>query len=165
MKVEIKSRWSGTVIFTAEIEAAEDTPTGVRLGLAVKAAVKAKAYLSGANLSGADLSRAYLSGANLSGADLNGLLGLNDWIKCIQIEDWPISYTSEVMQIGCQRHALSAWRDFDDATIARMDGRRALQFWRKWKAWIFQTIEMAPAKPTMAPSQEPAAPAIEQEDA
>jgi hypothetical protein len=31
-----------------------------------------RAYLSGANLSGADLNRAYLSGANLSGADLSG---------------------------------------------------------------------------------------------
>ena len=43
----------------------------VKLGLAVKAALKARANLSRANLSGANLSGADLSGANLSGADLS----------------------------------------------------------------------------------------------
>ena len=86
--------------------------------------------------------------ANLAGADLNGLSGLNDWIKCIQVEDWPITYTSDVMQIGCQRHIFDAWRNFSDAEIRAMDGRKALAFWTKWKAAIFQIIEMAPAKPT-----------------
>ena len=52
------------------------------------------------------------------------------------------------MQIGCQRHPLDAWRNFSDAEIRAMDGRKALAFWTKWKEWIFQTIEMAPAKPT-----------------
>ena len=200
MQFEIKSRWTGAVIFTAEIEADENTSTNIKLGLAVKVAVKARANLRdadlrganlggadlgdanlrdadlrdadlrganlgdanlrdadlrGANLGGADLRDADLRGANLGGADLgdanlNGTCGLNDWIKCIQIEDWPISYTSEVMQIGCQRHSLDAWRNFSDAEIRAMDGRRALTFWRKWKGWIFQTIEMAPAQPTGA---------------
>ena len=43
----------------------------VKLGLAVKAALKARANLSRANLSGADLSGADLSRANLNGADLS----------------------------------------------------------------------------------------------
>ena len=111
------------------------------------------AYLSGAYMGGADLSGADLSGANLSGADLCGVCGLNDWIKNIQIEDWPISYTSETMQIGCQRHPLDAWRNFSDVEIRTMDGRRALAFWAKWKSWIFQTIEMAPAKALQDESQ------------
>ena len=108
------------------------------------------ADLSGANLRGANLRGAHLSGAALSGAHLDGVCGLNDWIKNIQIEDWPISYTSETMQIGCQRHPLDAWRNFSDAEIHAMDGRKALAFWAKWKSWIFQTIEMAPAQPTKA---------------
>jgi len=118
----------------------------------------ADAYLAGANLAGANLAGAYLAGANLAGANLagayladaslNGLCGLNDWIKCIQVEDWPISYTSEIMQIGCQRHSFDAWRNFSDAAIRAMDGRRALTFWKKWKSVIFQIIEMAPAMPT-----------------
>ena len=96
------------------------------------------ASLFGAELSGADLSRAYLSGAN----------GLNDYLKCIQIDQYPITYTSDALQIGCERHAISDWADFDDHRIAKMDGKYALKFWRKYKAWIFQTIEMCPAKPT-----------------
>jgi hypothetical protein len=58
MKFEIKHRWTGTVIFTAEIEADGDTAISVKLGLAVRAALKAKADLRGADLRGADLSGA-----------------------------------------------------------------------------------------------------------
>ena len=151
MQFEIRSRWSGAVVFTAEIAADSETPTGIKLGLAVKTAVKAEANLRGADLSGANLSEADLSEANL-----NGVSGLNDWIKCIQVEDWPISYTSEVMQIGCQRHTFDAWKNFSDAQIRAMDGRRALTFWAKWKETIFKIIEMAPAAPTQAPASEDA---------
>ena len=165
MQFEIKSRCSGAVIFTAYIEADESDSASIKLGLAVRVAVKARANLRGANLRGAYLSGAYLidahlidanlrganlRGANLRGANLNGVCGLNDWIKNIQIEDWPISYTSEIMQIGCQRHPLDAWRNFSDAEIRAMDGRKALTFWRKWRETIFKIIEMAPAQPTKA---------------
>ena len=54
--IEIKSRFSGKVIFSVEAES---------LKIAVELAVK-----SGANLSGAYLSRANLYGANLYGANL-----------------------------------------------------------------------------------------------
>ena len=62
-------------MFTAEIECAADELPSIKLGLAVKAAVKARAYLAGANLAGANLAganlaRAYLAGANLAGANL-----------------------------------------------------------------------------------------------
>jgi hypothetical protein len=58
MKIEIKSRWDSTVLFTAE---------AASLLLALEAAVKA-----GADLRGADLRGANLGGANLRGADLRG---------------------------------------------------------------------------------------------
>ena len=112
------------------------------------------ADLYGANLYGADLSRADLSRANLYGANLSGANGLNDYLKCIQIDQYPITYTSDALQIGCERHAISDWADFDDHRIAKMDGKYALKFWRKYKAWIFQTIEMCPAKPTGYVKQE-----------
>jgi len=63
MKIKIKHRISGAVLFSLETES---------LKLCVEAAVKAVANLSGANLSGAYLSGANLSGANLYGADLSG---------------------------------------------------------------------------------------------
>ena len=87
MKFEIKNRWTGSVAFTAEIAATDDDTRSVKLGLAIREAVKALAnlreanlrwaYLSEANLRWAnlreaDLRWAYLSGANLRGADLSG---------------------------------------------------------------------------------------------
>ena len=63
MKFEIKHRWRGEVIFTAEVG---------NLRLAVEAAVKKGADLTGADLTGADLTGAYLTGADLTGADLTG---------------------------------------------------------------------------------------------
>jgi uncharacterized protein YjbI with pentapeptide repeats len=77
MQFEVRNRLTGAVRFTAEIEATADTPLGVKLGLAVRLAVKAKADLRGADLrhadlSGADLRGAYLRHADLRGADLSG---------------------------------------------------------------------------------------------
>ncbi len=66
-RYEIKDRRSGEVRFTGEISVTPDMLPSVKLGLAVKSAVK-----SGADLSGADLSGAYLRGAYLSGTDLSG---------------------------------------------------------------------------------------------
>src|SRR6185503_11907011 len=63
MKIEIKSRWSGWVLFSLK------TST---LKLAVEAAVKQGANLEGAYLEGAYLKGANLEGANLKGADLKG---------------------------------------------------------------------------------------------
>jgi len=67
----ITDRFTGSVIFTAEIQVADDAPMALRLGAATAVAVAAKADLRGADLSGADLRGADLSGANLRGADLS----------------------------------------------------------------------------------------------
>jgi len=209
IKFNVFNRFSGEVQFIAEIEASDTALSSVKLGLAIRWAVKkgadlsgadlsganlyganlsranlsgadlsgadlSGADLSGADLSGANLSRANLSGANLSGADLSGAdlsganlsranlyhadlygaNGVNDYLKCIQIDQYPITYTSDALQIGCERHAISDWADFDDHRIAEMDGKDALKFWRKYKDWIFQTIELCPAKPTGYVKQE-----------
>ena len=69
---DILHRWNGKLVFTAEIEAEDGASRAIKLGLAIRVAVRAKAYLRGANLSGADLSWANLSGANLRGANLSG---------------------------------------------------------------------------------------------
>jgi hypothetical protein len=76
MKFSVKNRFSGEVQITATIKCAADDAESVKIGLAVKWAIKSGADLRGAdlsraNLSGADLSRADLSCANLSGADLS----------------------------------------------------------------------------------------------
>jgi len=69
--IEIKSRWSGNVIYTAE--------SAATVHEAVLAAIKAGANLSRADLYGANLYGANLYGANLYGANLSGanLYGAN----------------------------------------------------------------------------------------
>jgi hypothetical protein len=75
-KFDVLNRWTNKVQFTAEITCSPDASVSVKLGLAIKWAVKSganlsDAYLRDANLSGANLSDAYLRGANLSGANLS----------------------------------------------------------------------------------------------
>lgn len=119
-------------------------------GANLEGANLAGAKLEGANLYRANLYRAKLEGANLEWADINGVNGVNDYIKCIQIDVYPITYTDKILQIGCERHTLDEWRGFDDERIIQMEGKKALKFWRKYKDWVFQTIELCPAKPMNA---------------
>ena len=90
MKFAIRNRWTGNVQFEAEIEATDDTPLRIKIGLAVKWARKSGAKLSGADLSDADLSGANLSGAVLSGANLSGadLSGAN--LRSFKADFWMI---------------------------------------------------------------------------
>ena len=104
------------------------------------------ADLRGAYLCGADLRGAYLCGADLRGADLRSCAGERNYIKSIFVSDvYAITYTSESIQIGCQRHKISEWWEFDDHRIAEMDGKKALKFWREWKDTIRMIIEKSPA--------------------
>jgi hypothetical protein len=101
------------------------------------------------NLNGADLSEANLRGAKLSGADLTRCAGNSQEIKSILIlEDYPITYTAEYIQIGCENHLIKEWGDFDDKEIEAMDGDKALKFWRENKDFILQTVERFPATKT-----------------
>jgi len=72
MKFQIKNRWTGSVIFTAEIDADESAPRSIKLGMAVHIAVNEKADLSDADLRWATLRGADLRGADLRGATLRG---------------------------------------------------------------------------------------------
>lgn len=60
LKFDVLNRWSGEVQVRADIDCAADALPSVKLGLAVKWAIKA----------GADLARADLAGADLAGANL-----------------------------------------------------------------------------------------------
>ena len=120
-----------------------------RLGYGDERANLSDANLSGADLSCADLRGADLRGADLRDADLSGALGNRNQIKSIfASEDYPIVYTSGYLQIGCERHEISKWWTFNDRRILEMDGKRALEFWNKWKPVIKQVIEFSPAAPT-----------------
>ena len=70
MKFDILNIFTGAVQFTAEIDCNKDESISIKIGLAVKWAVKNKADLSSADLRFADLSSANLRSANLRSADL-----------------------------------------------------------------------------------------------
>ena len=107
MKIEIKSRFDGRVLFAGEYASLKDAViaaaniranlSGANLsraylsGADLSGANLSRAYLSCAYLSGANLSRAYLSGADLSGANLSGAI-LGDGAKCVA--------GSAVVQVG-----------------------------------------------------------------
>lgn len=141
MKFDVLNRFTGAVNFTAQTDINQDALTSIKLGLAVIWAIENNANLEGANLEGANLEDANLRDANLRSAS-----GLNEYVKCLQLDVYPVVYTSKFMQIGCERHLITDWLDFDDKRILKMDGRSALKSWRKYKEFIFKAIELAPAK-------------------
>ena len=118
--VNILSRFTGAVVFSAEIECKPDELPSTKLGLAVKVAVKSRADLSGANLSGANLSRADLSGAKNA--------------------DYAIAQT-RILPEG----DLIGWKKLYGGTIAKLripaEARRSHAFGRKCRAEFVDVIE------------------------
>lgn len=126
------------------------------------------ANLSGANLSGADLrvanlrgadlrnanlSNANLSGANLGYADLRNTdllcLGNMREIKTLQIGTWRVAYTSDTLQIGCQKHPIEKWRKWNTAAgrkwIDALDDS-ALAWADRYLDLILQIIDASPGE-------------------
>ena len=103
-----------------------------------------RADLRGANLRGADLYEADLREANL-----RGVAGNSKELKTLFVSEvYPIAYTSEYLQIGCERHLINDWWLFDNDRIKGMDGQRALDFWAQWEPMLKQLIEQNPATKT-----------------
>ena len=116
--IEIKSRWTGAVLYSGEHADVKG---------AIEAAVKADANLSGAYLADADLSGANLSGANLSGANLSGakvgvgddeaaLVGLRPIVQIGPIgsrSDWLLVFwcgdAGVRISVGCQQQITEAY--------------------------------------------------------
>ena len=129
MQYEIRNRWTGDVKFTAEIDATDDTLCRLKIGLAVKWAVKIDANLRGAVLSGADLRDADLSGAVLSGAVLSGadlryanLIGANlsrADLSDANLSDANLSY-AKLSDANLSRANLSR-ANLSDANLSRAD--------------------------------------------
>ena len=107
-----------------------------------------RANLYGANLIRANLTHANLTHANLDCATLDGASGNLNNLKSVFCDTYPVTYTAEVMQIGCQCHKLEDWWSFDDARIIEMEGKTALRWWRTWKPILQQIIATSPANAT-----------------
>jgi uncharacterized protein YjbI with pentapeptide repeats len=107
------------------------------------------ANLRGANLRYADLSSADLSGADLSSADLRyanlrGAIGNMREIKSAQFDQWTVAWSSDVLALGYQQHAITKWRNADPRWIAAMDSS-ATDWWSRYGELILQLIDVSPA--------------------
>ena len=138
VKIEIKNRWTGSVLFVYEDE--DNTIKKTVEKAKEKGANLTDAYLRGANLTGADLTGADLRGANLRGADLTDayLRGAKD------IPYIPFSCPSDGEFIG--------WKKVKDGNFAYLvklqipnDARRCSATGRKCrcdKARVLEVIDL-----------------------
>ena len=91
----------------------------------------------------ADLSGADLSGANLYEANLWSVRGNGSYIKSLQIGKYDVAYTTEVLQIGCQRKPITEWFSMDSIPGHKDDDAE----WLAFRPLIKQIIEQCPATP------------------
>jgi hypothetical protein len=131
MKFEVKNRHTHAISFIADIKCKKDEPTSIKLGLAIKWAMDNKADLRSTNLSSADLRSANLSFA----------LGDNNFVKTIQADKYIITFTKDIINIGCEKHTKEEWVNFTDKEIIAMDGKEALIWWKKWKPILITIVE------------------------
>ena len=141
--MKILNKWTFKVIFENQKETIKETVEDANLiGANLICANLEDANLRGANLRGANLRGANLIGANLIGANLEGANGNLRELKTMQIETYSISFTKDILQIGCKRFSHTEWENFSDDEINKMD-KQALSFWYKWKNFIFKAIELS----------------------
>ena len=100
------------------------------------------ADLSYADLKGANLTRTELHGANLKKSELSYVIGNKKEIKTMLLDTWDIVFTKDTIAIGCQQHSIECWRNFTDDEINKME-KGALNWWKKWKDFIFMAIELS----------------------
>jgi len=136
---------SGADISYADISYADMSYANMR-GANMSGANMSSADMRGADMRGADMSSANMSGANMSSADMRGAdmsyaVGNMEEVKSMQLEKYMIAFTSDILCIGCQQHTIEDWFGFTDDRISKMD-RGALEWWKKWKDFIFTAIEM-----------------------
>lgn len=56
--------------------------------------------------------------------------------------DYSVWITDRKIKIGCQIHSTKAWENFTDEQIKKMDGDKALNFWKVWKEPILKLVEV-----------------------
>ena len=136
MQFQIRNLFTGDVQFTAEIEADENTPLSIKIGLAVRWAYKTGADLSGADLSGANLRSANLIGADLRSADLRGAD-----LRGAKGAEYTIAKT-RILPEG----DLIGWKKCDGGVIVRLripvDAPRSHAFGRKCRAAYVDVLDV-----------------------
>ena len=145
MHFEILNRFTGAVQFSCELDCPADDLPSVKLGLAVKIAIKEKADLSRANLNGAYLSRANLNGADLSRANLSRANLSRAYLKDATGAELAIAQT-RILPEG----DLIGWKKCRDGVIVKLripgEAKRSHAFGRKCRAEYADVIEVIGAE-------------------
>ena len=105
-----------------------------------------EANFSEANFIEADFRGADFSEANFREADFRGdsyqyCIGNMREIKSMQLDTYLIVFNKHFLAIGCQQHSIEKWKNFTDDEIENLDNG-ALEWWNKWKDFIFKAIEL-----------------------
>jgi len=149
LKFDVLNRYSGELQFTAEISCAADALPSIKLGLAVRWAVKNKANLSSADLSSADLRSANLSSANLSSANLSSANLRSANLSSAENSELAIAMT-RILPDG----DLVGWKKCAGGVIVKLlipyAAKRSHAFGRKCRAEYVQVIEVIGAEVAIA---------------
>ena len=150
MKVQIKHRYNGNVLFECDVP---DEYSGMAMRHALEKATESKVSLACADLTCADLTNADLTCADLTNANLTDADLTNADLTCVNLARaknaplviyglrWVVQINGfGQMKIGCQKHDVSAWHDFDDDTISAMS-IGALSFWKQHKTMLLNICE------------------------
>ena len=146
MKFDVLDRYTGEVKFTADISCDKSALPSVKLGLAVKWAIKENANLRSADLRSADLSYANLSSADLSSADLRyANLSYADLsyadLRSAKNAEWAVAVT-RILPEG----DLIGWKKCRENVIVKLripeDAKRSHAFGRKCRAEYADVIEV-----------------------
>ena len=100
--------------------------------------------LSYSNLHRSDLRDSDLRDSDLRDSDLRNCTGNMREVKSLHFDNWIVTYTDTILNIGCQSHPIEEWFKFDDETISNMD-TEALTWWRKYRDILKQIIGVSNA--------------------
>jgi hypothetical protein len=107
-----------------------------------------RANLTWANLTGAyltaDLTRADLTGVKLTGVKLTGAIGNMREIKSAHFDRYAVTWTADVLAIGCQQHPIEWWRAAYPEWIDDM-AHDATDWWSQYGALVLSLIDASPA--------------------
>ena len=89
-----------------------------------------------------DLKDADLRWANLRGANLWGAKGNMKQVKSLQIDTYSVTYTKDVIQIGCKQYPIPKWSSWKENRdwINTMDNR-ALEWAEKNLDFVLETVK------------------------
>jgi hypothetical protein len=141
MKFNVLDRFTGEVKFTAEIECDDSATPSLKLGLAVKWAIKEKADLSSANLSSADLRSADLSSADLRSADLSSAN-----LRYADLRSAKNAELATAMTRILPEGDLIGWKKCQGSVIVKLripsEAKRSHAFGRKCRAEYVDVLEV-----------------------